>query len=95
VSNGAVTDGAVSDGAVAGRTWSDALDALESLMQRQQDFLAGVGPMPESPWVPPAVELPAALRVRALTLAATCADIEAQLHELLQSRTDRAVSPYR
>ena len=75
--------------------WNGALDALESLMQRQRDFLGGVGPMPDSPWIPPEVELPASLRVRALSLAATCADIEAQLHELLQTRTDRAASPYR
>jgi hypothetical protein len=75
--------------------WRGALDALESLMQRQRDFLGGVGSMPDSPWIPPEHELPAALRARALSLAASCADIEAQLHELLQARTDRAASPYR
>jgi hypothetical protein len=36
-----------------------------------------------------------ALRARAMTLAATCADIEARLQDLLRSRTDRVASPYR
>jgi hypothetical protein len=76
-------------------SWETALDALESLVQRQRAFIDGAGPLPDAPWVAPAAELPSTLRVRALSLAATCADIEAQLHDLLQRRTDRAVSPYR
>lgn len=75
--------------------WNGALDALESLMQRQREFIDGLAPMPDSPWIPPEDELPATLRVRALSLAAACAEIETQLHELLQARTDRAASPYR
>jgi hypothetical protein len=85
-----VTDPALSEGA-----WSASLDALESLMQRQRAFLQGAGPLPDAPWVAPEHELPSALRVRALSLAAACAEIESQLHDLLQARTDRAVSPYR
>jgi hypothetical protein len=65
------------------------------LVQRQRAFIDGSGPLPDAPWVAPETALPPTMRVRALSLAATCADIEAQLHELLQRRTDRAVSPYR
>jgi hypothetical protein len=85
----------VSEPASDETAWGAALDALESLVQRQRAFIGGVGPLPDAPWIAPEAELPPSLRVRALSLAATCADIEAQLHDLLQRRTDRAVSPYR
>jgi len=75
--------------------WAASLDALESLVQRQRSFLAGTGPLPDSPWDPPAGELPPGLRVRAMSLAAACDAIEGDLRRMLHARTDRVASPYR
>jgi hypothetical protein len=76
-------------------SWNDALDALESLIDRQRAFLAGTGPMPDSPWDPPPTSLPDGLRVRALTLAAACDEIETALRARLHSRPSAVASPYR
>lgn len=75
--------------------WIASLDALESLVQRQRLFLAGAGPLPDSPWDPPTGELPPTLRVRAMSLAAACDAIEGDLRRMLHARTDRVASPYR
>ena len=77
------------------RDWTIALDALETLLDRQRAFVAGEGPMPDTPWESPEGELPEGVRVRALTLAAACEDIETQLRRLLYARTDQVASPYR
>ncbi len=75
--------------------WSIALDALEALLDRQRAFLAGEGSMPDTPWESPEGELPEGVRVRALTLAAACEDVETRLRRLLYARTDQVASPYR
>ena len=75
--------------------WSSSLDALESLLERQRSFIAGAGPLPDAPWDPPPGVLPDAMRVRALTLAAACEEIEAELRRILHARSDRVTSPYR
>lgn len=78
------------------QAWAEALDALEALVHRQRAYLEGRGPLPDTPWDPPAGPLPEAQRTRALVLAAECDEIERELQRLLRSRGDRPVtSPYR
>lgn len=77
------------------QAWTAALDALESLLDRQRDFINGEGPMPNTPWESPASELPASVRARALVLAATCDEVEGELRTLLYRRANPLVSPYR
>ena len=78
------------------QSWSDALDALEALIERQRAYVEGRGPLPDAPWDAPAGQLPEAQRTRALVLAAQCDEIERELQRMLRSRSDRVTaSPYR
>ena len=85
----------MSEQAVSEQAWITALDALESLLDRQRGFIAGTGPMPDAPWESPASELPASVRTRALVLAAICDEVEGELRTLLNRRVNSLTSPYR
>lgn len=90
-----MSEQAVSEQAVSEQAWITALDALESLLDRQRDFIAGTGPMPDDPWESPASELPASVRTRALVLAGTCDKVEGELRTLLNRCANPLMSPYR
>ena len=76
------------------QNWSDALDSLAALVDRQRRYVAGEAGAPDDEWTPPLSPLPVDLRPRALVLHAETTALSALVQRRLASAPDARVSPY-
>ena len=76
------------------QNWSDALDSLAALVDRQRRYVAGEAGAPGDEWIPPLSPLPVDLRPRALVLRAETIALSALVQRRLASAPDARVSPY-
>ena len=74
--------------------WSDSLDALAALVDRQRRHLAGEVAAPLDEWTPPPFPLPALLRARVLLLRDETEELAAQIQRRVTTAPDTRVSPY-
>ena len=74
--------------------WSDSLDSLAALVDRQRRHLAGEAAAPLDEWTPPASPLPASLLPRVMLLRDETEELAAQIQRRVTAAPDTRVSPY-
>jgi hypothetical protein len=74
--------------------WSESLDSLAALVDRQRRHLAGEAAAPLDEWIPPASPLPDSMISRAIMLRHETLDLAAQIQRRVASAPDTRVSPY-
>jgi hypothetical protein len=74
--------------------WSDSLDSLAALVDRQRRHLAGEAAAPLDEWTPPASPLPASLLPRVMLLRGETEELAAQIQRRVTAAPDTRVSPY-
>jgi len=74
--------------------WSDSLDSLEALVDRQRRYVAGEAGAPTDEWSPPADALPVELRPRAILLQHETRMLTIEIQRRLVGAPDPRTSPY-
>ena len=74
--------------------WSESLDSLAALVDRQRRYLAGEAAAPPDEWIPPASPLPVALLSRVLILRDETEELSAQIERRVTASPHARVSPY-
>ena len=77
------------------QVWTDSLDSLAALVDRQRLHVDGQGPAALDEWNPPASPLPTELRPRAILLRHETEALRVQVQRRLVGAPDPRVSPYK